>query len=190
MAGGFTLVEMLIVLALLAILAALSWPAVRGLLGQGELRDAARQVRVALVKARLKAIESGVAQRFRYRPHTGRFEVAPLPTSLDEERTASRARSRRSFSDGEAIEGTLPGKVSFQGPDRETGGPSAAESLGESGRIDDAGWSAPIVFFASGRSSNARIRLAGPEGSFIEVTLRGLTGTTRIGPIARQEDRP
>ena len=191
---GFTLVEMLIVLAVLALLSLLSWPAVRGMLGKGELREAAKQVRVALVKARLGAIESGVAQSFRYLPGSERFEVVSLPTSLDEEKRPSPSRFRQRLSENEPIQGFLPQGVSFEENDpgvaaRVSPLPQAGEGPGVRGR-DDANWSTPIVFFPNGRSSNARIRLAGPRGLSVEVTLRGTNGATRIGPLERREERP
>jgi prepilin-type N-terminal cleavage/methylation domain-containing protein len=211
---GYTLLEMLVVLAVLALLCSLSWPAVHGMFGKGELREAAKQVRVALVKARLGAIESGVAQRFRYLPGTERFEVAPLPTSLDEEKTAAPWRFRPRASADEPIQGFLPKGVIFEeydprhdpGNDSRVAAPVSAlpragaqpqvsplpqsgEGPGVRGR-DDANWSAPIVFFPNGRSVNARIRLAGPRGLWIEVTLRGTNGATRIGPLERREEGP
>jgi prepilin-type N-terminal cleavage/methylation domain-containing protein len=203
---GFTLVETLIVLAVLALLSSLSWPAVRGMLGKGELREAAKQVRVALVKARLGAIESGVAQSFRYLPGTERFEVVSLPTSLDEEKRPSPSRFRQRLSEDEPIQGFLPQGVIFEENDPRVAAqasprplaaverqvsplPSAGEGPGVRGR-DDANWSTPIVFFPNGRSSNARIRLAGPRGLSVEVTLRGTNGATRVGPLERREERP
>jgi prepilin-type N-terminal cleavage/methylation domain-containing protein len=191
---GFTLVEMLIVLAVLALLSSLSWPAVRGMLGKGELREAAKQVRVALVKARLGAIESGVAQSFRYLPGSERFEVVPLPTSLDEEKRPSPSRFRPRLSENEPIPGFLPQGVMFEENDprvaaRVSPPPQAGEGPGVRGR-DDANWSTPIVFFPNGRSSNARIRLAGPRGLSVEVTLRGTNGATRIGPLEQREEGP
>jgi hypothetical protein len=64
------------------------------------------------------------------------------------------------------------------------------DSAGPHATTDDAGWSAPIVFFPNGRSSDARIRLAGSGGFSVEISLRGLTGSTRIGPLERIEERP
>jgi hypothetical protein len=49
-------------------------------------------------------------------------------------------------------------------------------------------WSAPIVFYPNGRASNARIRLAGPRDFFVDVTLRGLTGTATISELQRIKD--
>ncbi len=199
---GYTLVEMLIVLAVLVALVSLSWPAVRGMLGKGELREAAKQVRVALLKARLGAIESGVAQSFRCLPGTERFEVSPLPTSLDEEKTGAPSRSRQRASENEPIQGFLPKGVIFAeydprhdpGSDSSVAAPvsplRAAEERSAVRAHDDANWSAPIVFFPNGRSANARIRLAAARGLWIEVTLRGTTGATRIGPLQRLEERP
>lgn len=184
---AYTLIEMLIVLAVLAVLAALSWPAVRGMLGKSELRDAAKQVRVALARARLGAIESGAARGFRYRPGSGRFEVGPLSTALDESESLSPSARERPSRHNEPAEAALPRGVWFADS---RGSPSGAEAAASSGRADDSAWSARIVFFPNGRSNSARIRLAGSGGFQVEVTLRGLTGTTQIGPLERIEQRP
>ena len=185
--SAYTLLEMLIVLAVLAVLASLSWPAVRGMLRRSELRSAAKQVRAALTKARLSAIETGVPHQFRYRPGTGRFEVRPLPESLDEgEVPAAWARTRQRR-DEESSEDTILSGVWFADPPSARNGSVAPPSHATS---DDAGWSAPTVFFPNGRSGDARIRLAGSDGFSIEIGLRGLTGSTRIGPPERPEERP
>jgi len=157
------------------------------MLGRSELHEGAKQVRAALAKARLRAIESGAPQRFRYRPGTGRFEVAALPISPDEsEAPSASARTRQRRDDAPAAE-TIPSGVWFvepgsarNGPDTENPRPTA----------DNTGWSGPIVFFPNGRSSDARIRLAGSGGFYVEISLRGLTGSTRIGLLERPEERP
>ena len=67
--------ELLIVVALLAMVLTLSLPSLRKLSAKSELRNAARQLRVTLLEARLAAIDSGDLTYFRYQPGGGRFEV-------------------------------------------------------------------------------------------------------------------
>lgn len=86
--AGYTLTEMVIVAGVLAALAGLSWPALRGPLNKSRLRNAAKQVRVDLAKTRLKAIQTGVAHQFRYQPGDNQFEIAPLTAEDDTETPA------------------------------------------------------------------------------------------------------
>ena len=63
---GFTLLEMLIVLAILSALATMAWPALRKELSRSQLRSAAKQVRMELAAARHGAVETGQMIEFRY----------------------------------------------------------------------------------------------------------------------------
>jgi prepilin-type N-terminal cleavage/methylation domain-containing protein len=51
-------------------------------------------------------------------------------------------------------------------------------------------WSAPLVFFPNGRTSSARLRLRGRHGYSVELSLRGATGTVRIGKVGQEEEHP
>lgn len=64
--SGYTLLEMLIVLAILATLAAMTIPSMRGPLDKSRLRGASRQVQAALAKARFFSIRKGTQIEFRY----------------------------------------------------------------------------------------------------------------------------
>jgi len=81
--GGFSLVELLIVMAVLAAVAGLTLPAMRGPLDKSRLTGAAKQLQAALSKARSLAIREGTAVNFRYEILGDRFviEREPLPTS-------------------------------------------------------------------------------------------------------------
>lgn len=187
---GYTLIEMLVVLAVLAMLAALAWPVLRGLSAQTRLKDAAGQLRVALARTRLHAIESGTPWRFRFQPGTGRFETAAGMSADDDQpwATAPTAESDAEPED-EADEHTLPHGVTFCDPEQLDAPPLAPEEVSRSERLP---WSAPIVFYPNGRTSNARIWLADRGDLRVDVVLRGLTATATIGRpkrIERPEDR-
>jgi len=184
-------VELLIVVALLAVILALSVPSLRKLSAKSELRNAARQLRVTLLEARLAAIDSGSLAYFRYQLGGGRFEVGRGS------RVSSLSHQARQEQDGaepnqldvgtttgdKATEPqSLPRGVRFAEPltDRQPP-PSAAVSEVP----DEDSWSAPIVFYANGRTRNARIALVN-ESFRIELDVRGLTGTVQISQVERR----
>jgi len=183
---GYTLSEMLVVLGVLVVVAALAQPALRSALGDSRLRSAARQVRGALAKARLEAMRTGVAQRFRYQVGTNTYEVAPAVLPLDGAEAGTEetlTAAMESASSGEesptpplrAVEEALPEGVSF-------------EQIGERLAATAEGWSEPIVFHPNGRTSNAEIRLRGERNAVVEVSLRGLTGAATAGRPRHEEE--
>jgi len=184
--AAFTLLELLIVLAVLAGLAALSWPAVRGLLAKSELQSAAKQVRAALAKARLDAMESGTARQFRYQPGMGRFEIAAL-AALAEERSDAGSLAPDDRDSGAAVQNWLPSGVRFE---ESAAAGEPASSAGLVGAPGEESWSTPILFFPNGRTSNAKIRLRGRRDYQIDLSLRGVTGSVVMGKPEQGEDWP
>lgn len=57
---GFTMIEMLVVVTILAIMAALAAPSMSRLIGQQRLKSAASDLQLAMVKARAEAIKRNV----------------------------------------------------------------------------------------------------------------------------------
>lgn len=184
---AFTLLELLIVLAVLSGVAALAWPTVRGLLAKSEVLGAARRLRAALARARLDAIESARPWQFRYLPGSGRYEIGPL---LGEESggPADDAAPAAVRPPDPSTPTELPAAVRFDLP----GADALPLSLeGPAASWDEESWSKPIVFLPSGRTSNSSVRLVGRQGYVVELTLRGVTGTVVIGrPRVQQEESP
>jgi len=75
MHGGFSLLELLIVLAIVVSVAGLAIPAMRGPLDKARLTSAAKDVRAMLAKARALAIREGTAVQFRYEPGGSRYVI-------------------------------------------------------------------------------------------------------------------
>lgn len=184
--AGFTLLELLIVLAILAMIMMMSWPAVGGLLAKNELRSAARQVRAVLAKTRLAAMESGTVHQFRFQPGTPRCEVARLAVEELPPPRAPQETGKLGGVSGESDETRLPSGVRWESPDTNAV-PLPPTSSDEA---PDEAWSTPILFFPNGRTSNARLQLGGRRGFRIGLSLRGVTGTVAIGNLQRAEEQP
>lgn len=182
-ANGFTLIEMLLVLALLVALAAIVWPALDRPLANQRLRRAADQVRAEWIRARTKAITSGEVVAFRFRPNDGAYRV--------EAKTDSAALSvafgmagQTSIDQVRPVAATLPDKVVFLV--QEVGADSRAAMLANRDRansIVEFDWSEPILFFPNGTATAARVVLGGENERCIGLELRALTGDGRVGPV-------
>jgi len=74
---AFTLLEILLVLAILVALGAMIYPTLTGMYGDVRVKAAADDVQAAWTEARAHAIEDGRSYRFAVQPSTGKFKVAP-----------------------------------------------------------------------------------------------------------------
>ena len=76
---GFSLLELLIVLLIMAVIAAMVWPAVERMHRRNQIQSSARQIRGELAEARTRAIESGIPYIFQFKPSTGEYRIGPRP---------------------------------------------------------------------------------------------------------------
>jgi prepilin-type N-terminal cleavage/methylation domain-containing protein len=195
---GFTLSEMLVVLGILVTVTALAQPALRGALGDNRLRSAAKLVRVELAKARLRAMQSGIAQHFRYQLGKNRFQIVPAEavetnkpdhsarrTSRDDVRPAM--GSRQPVAAGARSDGALAELSAQELPEGICFEPAAGDLLTAPVGGEE-GWSVPIVFYPNGRTENAHIRIKGERNAVVDVQLRGLTGVATAGKPRHEEE--
>jgi len=207
--SGFSLVELLIVMAVLAAVAGLVLPSMRGPLDKSRLTGAAKELQASLAKARSLAIREGSQVAFRYEISGDRYVIDRIPapvnatiTVLEDPSGATTTPSGLATESAEAPkppmdgtgesslismtlrEGRLPVGVTFAEP--VTSGLITSETSATSLRR----WSDPIRFQPSGRTEDATIRIAGQRNFVVDVTLRGLTAMasysapTRIAPQA------
>ena len=188
--GGFTLPEMLIVLAILAIMAALTLPAMRGPLDKSRLRSSATSVKAAIAKARASAIRSGSDVSFYYERNGNHWKIeasdsafaSQVGTSTDdllaEEAPVTAAPSV-------IREGMLPEGCTFaestvaEGVEGELLDEQASlndQELIESGSPQSQRWATPLVFRPHGRGRDAEILIRGNRDFAVTVDVRGLTG--------------
>ncbi len=221
------------VLVILALLAAVSWPALMRPWQKSRVQGAAQQLAEVVRRARLDAIESGQVLRLRWNWSQSDFHVELVDTRPRGDRTgnppvaagtAEKMPSRRRRT-GVTLHERLPEGVVFALPnaphsqgtldvahrhapddttgDRTTGpritSPTESNAIGADAtntgtRQDATPLSAtetdphqpptpPVYFYPDGRSSSATWRLLADDGYTLTVTLRGLTGSVRVGPI-------
>lgn len=190
-----TLLELLLVLCLLVILAALAWPALDRPLATQRLRKAADSLRAEWGRARVEAMSSGQTFIFRCTPESGRYSVesflgpeAAPDTALLEETDGSGDREQ-ALADVHWHERSLPegilfaaGRIAFDGRSQMV--QSEEESLGAT----EATRTEPILFYPDGTTSTAQVLLKNEHGSLIELSLRGLTGVVTVGETFSWEE--
>jgi prepilin-type N-terminal cleavage/methylation domain-containing protein len=183
---AFTLLEVVLVLALIVVLAALTLPALEGPLATRRLQSAADQVRTTWTRARLWAVDSGQVQVFTCDVAAGTYRVESLGDQLEASRVVPASdESQTTVPRAPGYEGRLPEEVVFY-----LGTADASTPQASSVAAQGADGIPPLVFYPDGTCSTAEVWLANASGQAIPVRLRGLTGTAMVGEVQRLEERP
>jgi Tfp pilus assembly protein FimT len=203
--GGMTLVEILVVLALLVVIGGLVVPVFEGSIASVRLRRAGDQVVTGWSRARAEAIESGQPYQFRFTPETGTFVIEPWNGLLGEQgmsgstrtttssaTTASSSTSAANSTDAAATSTVantaLPDEIVFQSGELAVEDFQSGERSVASLQEAQAEQSTPILFFPDGTASEASVLLTNGKKQFVRVTLRGLTGVGRASEVLTQEE--
>ncbi|MEM6472519.1 MAG: prepilin-type N-terminal cleavage/methylation domain-containing protein [Planctomycetota bacterium] len=194
--GGFTLLELLLVLAILSVLAALVMPQVAWLLGDRRIVRGARLIREELVLARVEAMRQGrvlmidaelQSDSLRVRPYNS---LADSVNALDQTGTQAGlltgaeqgvfAAMDVDESDVRQVE--LPEDVTVQSISVVSAARAMEIQQQTSGDMAQ-GFSQPVLFYPDGTTSTAAITLTHPTHGKITVMLRGITGDVTISDV-------
>jgi prepilin-type N-terminal cleavage/methylation domain-containing protein len=173
---GYTLFELVLVLAVLVLLSAIAYPSLKAMYGHYKMTGAVDTVRGAWAQARAHAIEEGRPYRFAIVPGTGQYRVAPdQPDYWSGSPPASDPNGRALV-----LEKSLPGGVNFA-----VGGPadSGADPQPDppAGGASPDSYANPVVFLPDGSAREDaevifQVRGARPTA----IRLRGLTGIVTV----------
>lgn len=170
---GFTLIEMLLVVAVIIALGAVAYPTLAAMYGDVKVKAAADTVRASWTEARGHAIEDGRGYRFAIQPGTGKFRVAPDADGFWD------GSGGDSGGDGEAPpfiqEGNLPNGIQF----------AVGTDLPDAG----GGWSTVVVFNPDG-GTNADVEVTLKEdddSTPIVVRVRAMTGAVSARKKSAQD---
>lgn len=205
---GMTLIEILVVLALLVIIGGLVIPVFTGSMASVRLRRAGDQVITGWSRARAEAIETGTPYQFRFTPNTGTFVVEPwtgllgttgssaggaaaagATTAAANATTGSAANSTTAAAGVSTVtNASLPEEIVFQSGELAVEDFQSGERSVGSLQDAQASLSAPILFFPDGTASEASILLTNGRQQFVRASVRGLTGVGRASAILSQEE--
>ncbi len=212
--GGLTLMEILLVLALLVAISAISLPALKGPMENQRLRASGDIVRVEWSRARVKAMESGRTYVFRHQPELGTFKIEPWYMEDDYLESSdvntgmgggaaggiNGLQVNEALSSGGLVNptsttatsttelGELPEGVVFVGSESEMDDRSAFITLTTADAGEEALWSPPIFFYPDGTSSTSRILIRNGRGRYVMVSVRGLTGVVQVSDLLTVEE--
>jgi type II secretion system protein H len=185
---GFTLLEVLLVLAIVAITAALAWPSLERPLANRRLHSAADEVRTEWCQARVEAMRSGRTYAFRYEVGGDHFYSEPENATATS--TAGGAAATATPSGTGAAAGatpsaenkTLPKGIRFLGDKAAPGMTPVASTAAKTPAQDQptGGWSNPIFFYPDGTASDVQLVLICNQSCAVRVMLRGSTATATI----------
>ena len=208
-----TLLELMLVLALLVVMGALALPSLKTPFENQRLRKAGEAVRIAWNKARIQAMKSGQTQMFCYDAEHGTYCIQPYYSGRDILEAGVQhggpnvggAASRQAPSASEAEMMAVETKALPQGVvfvSSEVRADVRAVQLeqevqggffngAQPGRgVTAVGEEAPpILFYPDGTTSEAKLVLAKEQGEpYVVVSLRSLTGIATVSDLVSADD--
>ncbi|MAT73504.1 MAG: hypothetical protein CMJ58_28820 [Planctomycetaceae bacterium] len=205
--AGITLIELVLVLALLSVLASLAAPVVENSFITMRLRRGGDRVLAAWAKARSRAIETGEIQQFTYELDGREYRITewvdPLlgegATTTATAATAGLPAAGSASAMSPAGAGQSAAPAGTAAPEAETdslpeqihfhAGQAVVSRAGDGERqraalsAEGGKWSMPVLFFPDGSTSDASLTLATDSNQYQRITLRGLTGVGRASLV-------
>ena len=201
---GYTLMELLLVLTVVAVIVAVAWPNIMRLSGRQKLPEAAERVRAVAASARVHAIESGLVYQFRYEPGGTHFLTVPFEREFESVSPNAKGTGTALGRFSKAS-GVLPTGVTFAAPTLTGSGGSntgvmatatgqmiastALEGLPDAGKLGTLSWSGPIQFQPDGSSMDMSLDLVDKRNQRITLRIRGVTGSIGVSRL-HQGARP
>ena len=183
--SGFSLIELLIVLAIIMAIAGLAWPSFQNSLRTHQLKSDSERVRDFLSRGRIEAIDSGVIYQFRYEP-SGTYVVLVPWEQVDESEEGGGPILRR-YSDG-VDEGlsfrAVGGDVSTVSERLEN---DAFNGLDAAATLSQVSWSEAILFYPDGTADGGSFELVDDKNQYVTLDVRGLTGAASVSEIYGEE---
>jgi type II secretory pathway pseudopilin PulG len=172
---AYTLIELLLVLALIIAIAAIAAPALSNALRHQNLKDSADLVRSDISRARAAAMRTGEEYALVYQIGGDTFAFMRYDqTSLNSPQATSATTPR--VTDFKFGNGTLATGITFRGGVSEND--SRQQELLQEASNNAASNQQQILFYPDGSTQSSLIYLGSDRGELIGIQLRGMTGVS------------
>lgn len=196
--SGYTLFEMLLVLALLVALLTLTLPTLTRLQVEHQLKQGAELVRLQVTSTRLHALESGMEYQFRYEPGGKLFLAVPYEYQAIQAQAAA-AQNNPGGAPAAVYwkaKGEFQVKVKFSADTSkvfttppQTPQPLPPEFLtgfDDAAKLKNIAWSQPLIFKPDGSTQDFSVEIENESGQYVVLEVRGITGGTRLSQVLRR----
>ncbi|MCO8121981.1 prepilin-type N-terminal cleavage/methylation domain-containing protein [Stieleria sp. TO1_6] len=198
---GFTLLELLLVMAILSVMGSIAIPQVAWLLGDRRIVRGAKLIREELMLARIDAMREGrtlmmdamlESNAVRVRPY---FSLSDSVNALDQTGSQSSLLSGAEQGQFVAVVADESQTRTIELPEDVTVKSVAVVSAARAMEIQQAslassqadGYSQPILFYPDGTTSTAAMILTHPTHGQITIKLRGITGDVTVSEVGANQ---
>lgn len=184
--NAFTIFELVLVVTLIVIVGAVSYPSLRSLYGGFKAQAAADAVRAVWAQARAKAMNDGMPYRFSVAYGKGNYRLAP-DTPEYWIGSGGAPANNDPTTKPLVLEDAVPKGVRFSTPTAVQGGERADASddtVAPPGSTDPTAWGTVVVFLPDGTARNdAELAILTAGARPLRLRMRGLTGVVTNGPM-------
>lgn len=201
---GFTLLELMLVLSIIALIGAIAAPQIGNLYERQKLNAAIETMRLQWEEARLAAMKTGQAQVFSCELGLGGYSIKPLVLQSDSMNVGTGATlattggliETENFGRGTVAvaadlatsDQTLEEGVTFLNcrvvSDMRSYVTAQSSQTSGTGELNEQTVGQSVIFYPDGSTSTAEIQLRTTRGDVRAIQLRGLTGQSRIIELA------
>jgi Tfp pilus assembly protein FimT len=173
--SAYTLIEVMLVMMMMVILTSLAASPLMQSWRDQRTGSATEEVRALLAGTRLLALDRDETWQFVFEPGGTNYLRVPLAAATEE--ASDEKANQGKHSD------TLPTEITFG----ESGGGMASTvsselltGLANSGELSGVSWSAPVLFYSDGTSTEADFEIVDEYGNSRMISVRDLTGGVTV----------